>query len=83
MKTLLGVVALVAMMAAGAWSSDARTGDDPQPQRHHHQQQSEFVTSKKEWARCVGDAARDQARGRGRFDPEAACGPKPRPPRKD
>lgn len=84
MKTLLGVGALLAMMAAGAWSSDAWTGDDPQPRRphHHQQQQSEFVQTKKEWTRCVADAARDHSRGSGRFDPEAACGTKPRPPGK-
>jgi hypothetical protein len=38
----------------------------------------EFVVAKKEWTACVGTEAAAHE-GPGRFDPEEACGVKPRP----
>ena len=78
MKTLLGAGVLVAVMAAGAISSDAleEVGQPSGPAKEH---QREFVTDKKAWTTCVAQAARDRAGEAGRFDPEEACGDKPHP----
>lgn len=46
-----------------------------------HAAQRAFVASKKEWTSCVAEAAPQGDADRARFDPEEACGAKPRNPR--
>ncbi|HET8971252.1 MAG TPA: hypothetical protein VFN19_09350 [Candidatus Nanopelagicales bacterium] len=91
MRVLLAVCAvLVALVAAGtsgelltatgesptARASQARATDHDPPRGNPAAR--EFVAAKKTWTACVAEAAPAHD-GPGRFDPEAACGTKPRP----
>lgn len=57
--------------------TDDESGEGPRGAGNRESARA-FVSAKKEWTACVGEEAAAHE-GPGRFDPEEACGDKPRP----